>query len=236
MRSARGGRWHARSANKSSRCGASRTARLAAVRRRLLAPRGCRCRWDTRRRQHRLPLPRPRFRRRRALHPHAVAGQASTRLPACGRIRSLERHRLIWVWPGDPARADPALVPDLHWNDDPAWEGDGDTLFARLRLPADHRQPDGPHARDLRACDQHRPPRHRRNARRRPRTTSAPSRSTRWMPDIDAPPFWRTQLGQPGNVDRWQIIRFEAPCTIVLDVGVAPGRHRRARRAIAPRA
>jgi phenylpropionate dioxygenase-like ring-hydroxylating dioxygenase large terminal subunit len=46
--------------------------------------------------------------------------------------------------------------------------------------------------------------------------------STRWMLDIDAPPFWRTQLGKPGNVDRWQIIRFEAPCTIVLEVGVAP--------------
>jgi vanillate O-demethylase monooxygenase subunit len=29
-------------------------------------------------------------------------------------------------------------------------------------------------------------------------------------------------LGKSGNVDRWQIIRFEAPCTIVLDVGVAP--------------
>jgi vanillate O-demethylase monooxygenase subunit len=41
------------------------------------------------------------------------------------------------------------------------------------------------------------------------------------MLDIDAPPFWRTQLQKPGNVDRWQIIRFEAPCTIVLDVGVA---------------
>lgn len=46
--------------------------------------------------------------------------------------------------------------------------------------------------------------------------------ATRWMHDIDAPPFWRTQLGKPGNVDRWQIIRFEAPCTIVLDVGAAP--------------
>ena len=30
------------------------------------------------------------------------------------------------------------------------------------------------------------------------------------------------KLGKPGNVDRWQIINFEAPCTIVLDVGVAP--------------
>src|SRR5262245_13356147 len=58
-----------------------------------------------------------------------------------------------------------------------------------------------------------------------PMTTTHSGRtvtSTRWMPDIDAPPFWRTQLGKPGNVDRWQIISFEAPCTIVLDVGVAP--------------
>jgi vanillate O-demethylase monooxygenase subunit len=45
---------------------------------------------------------------------------------------------------------------------------------------------------------------------------------TRWMKDIDAPPFWRGQLGKPGNVDRWQIINFEAPATIAIDVGVAP--------------
>ena len=41
------------------------------------------------------------------------------------------------------------------------------------------------------------------------------------MIDIDAPPFWRSQLGRPGNVDRWQIIHFEAPATIAIDVGVA---------------
>jgi phenylpropionate dioxygenase-like ring-hydroxylating dioxygenase large terminal subunit len=45
---------------------------------------------------------------------------------------------------------------------------------------------------------------------------------TRWMHDIEPPPFWRAQLGKPGKVDRWQIIRFEAPATIAIDVGVAP--------------
>jgi vanillate O-demethylase monooxygenase subunit len=45
---------------------------------------------------------------------------------------------------------------------------------------------------------------------------------TRWMRDIDPPPFWSAQLGKPGKVDRWQIIRFEAPSTIAIDVGVAP--------------
>jgi vanillate O-demethylase monooxygenase subunit len=42
------------------------------------------------------------------------------------------------------------------------------------------------------------------------------------MLDVEPPPFWRAQLGKSVNVDRWQIINFEAPCTIVLDVGVAP--------------
>ena len=40
----------------------------------------------------------------------------------------VERHRYVWVWPGDPALADPDTVPDLYWNDDPAWAGDGKTI------------------------------------------------------------------------------------------------------------
>ncbi|MGY3443054.1 phenylpropionate dioxygenase-like ring-hydroxylating dioxygenase large terminal subunit [Bradyrhizobium sp. USDA 4473] len=45
---------------------------------------------------------------------------------------------------------------------------------------------------------------------------------TRWMKGIAAPPFWAKQLQKPGPVDRCQIIRFEAPCTINIDVGVVP--------------
>jgi len=45
---------------------------------------------------------------------------------------------------------------------------------------------------------------------------------TRWMRGIEAPPFWAEQLQKPGLVDRWQIIRFEAPGTVNIDVGVAP--------------
>jgi vanillate O-demethylase monooxygenase subunit len=49
---------------------------------------------------------------------------------------------------------------------------------------------------------------------------------TRWMHNIDAPPFWLKNMrdkfpGFEGKVDRWQIIRFEAPSTIRIDVGVA---------------
>ncbi|MBL0421786.1 aromatic ring-hydroxylating dioxygenase subunit alpha [Ramlibacter sp. AW1] len=37
-------------------------------------------------------------------------------IPRAARVPAypvLERHRLVWFWPGDPQRADPALVPEL---------------------------------------------------------------------------------------------------------------------------
>lgn len=134
---------------------------------------------------------------------------------------ALERHRFVWVWPGDPALADPALVPDLHWNDDPEWVGDGKTMFAKCdyRLFVDNLM-DLTHESFVHATSIG-----NKHVAETPMETIQKGRtvtSSRWMLDIDAPPFWRTQLGKPGNVDRWQIINFEAPCTIVLDVGVAP--------------
>ena len=152
-----------------------------------------------------------------------------TRMPSQDRVRpsakvrafpAVEKYRLVWIWPGDPAKADEAKVPDLHWNSDPAWEGDGATLFAKCdyRLLIDNLM-DLTHETFVHATSIG----HKAIAETAPATTHD-ERSvtvTRLMLEIDAPPFWRTQLQKPGNVDRWQIIRFEAPCTIVLDVGVA---------------
>src|SRR3954452_6842019 len=49
---------------------------------------------------------------------------------------------------------------------------------------------------------------------------------TKWMMGIEPPPFWRRNLqdrypGYEGLVDRWQIIRWTAPSTVAIDVGVA---------------
>ena len=133
----------------------------------------------------------------------------------------VEKHRFVWVWPGDPALADPSKVPDLHWNDDPEWEGDGKTIPVKCdyRLVIDnlmdltheafvHGSSIGNHAVA--------------EAPFEPTHTERTATITRWMRDIEPPPLWAAQLGKPGNVDRWQIIRFEAPCTIAIDVGVAP--------------
>lgn len=60
---------------------------------------------------------------------------------ACVRAYPVvERHRFIWLWMGDPALADPALVPDMHWNHDPAWAGDGKTIHVKCdyRLVVDN--------------------------------------------------------------------------------------------------
>jgi phenylpropionate dioxygenase-like ring-hydroxylating dioxygenase large terminal subunit len=134
---------------------------------------------------------------------------------------AVERHRFVWLWMGDPALADPTTIPDMHWNHDPAWAGDGKTIRVKCdyRLVVDNLM-DLTHETFVHS-----------SSIGNEAVAEAPfdvthgektATVTRWMRGIDAPSFWASQLGKPGPVDRWQIIRFEAPCTIVLDVGVAP--------------
>jgi phenylpropionate dioxygenase-like ring-hydroxylating dioxygenase large terminal subunit len=133
----------------------------------------------------------------------------------------VERHRFLWIWPGDPSLADPALVPDLHWNDDPAWAADGKVIHVKCdyRLVIDNLM-DLTHETYVHGSSIG-----NRAVAEAPFTVTHSQRTatvTRWMRDIEPPPFWRAQLGKPGKVDRWQIINFEAPATIAIDVGVAP--------------
>ena len=133
----------------------------------------------------------------------------------------VERHRFIWIWPGDPALADPAAIPDLHWNHDPAWAGDGKLISVKCdyRLVVDNLM-DLTHETYVHASSIG-----NRSVAEAPFDVTHSDRFatvTRWMRDVDPPPFWAGQLGKPGKVDRWQIIRFEAPCTVAIDVGVAP--------------
>jgi phenylpropionate dioxygenase-like ring-hydroxylating dioxygenase large terminal subunit len=132
-----------------------------------------------------------------------------------------EKHRFIWLWPGDPALADPALIPDLHWNKDPDWAGDGGLIKVNCdyRLVLDNLM-DLTHETFV-----HGSTIGNAAVAEAPFETTHGDKTvtvTRWMRDIDPPPFWRGQLQKPGNVDRWQIITFQSPATIAIDVGVAP--------------
>jgi vanillate O-demethylase monooxygenase subunit len=133
-----------------------------------------------------------------------------------------ERHRLVWIWPGDPALADPAKLPDFHWNDGTEWVGEGGTfvsLKCDWRLVVDNLM-DLTHETYVHS-----------DTIGHDAITESPFEAThddrtatltRWMIGIEPPPFWAKQLGKPGLVDRWQIVRFEAPAVVVGDVGVAP--------------
>jgi phenylpropionate dioxygenase-like ring-hydroxylating dioxygenase large terminal subunit len=145
---------------------------------------------------------------------------------ACVRRFPLaEKHRFIWVWPGDPALADESLIPDLHWNHDPAWAGDGKMIRVQCdyRLVIDNLM-DLTHETFVHGSSIG-----NRAVAEAPFVATHGERMatvTRWMENIEAPPFWAGQIqqarGYQGPVDRWQIIRFEAPCTVAIDVGVAP--------------
>lgn len=146
-------------------------------------------------------------------------------IPPQARVRAYpvaERYRWIWVWMGEPARADPDLIPDYHWLDDPAWGAKGDVFHVKgnwqlivenlldlTHLAFVHDTTIGNAAVAEQAA---------MNVERRPDGV----RVTRWMIDTPAPPTYVKAGSFTGNVDRWQIIDFTPPGYVRLDVGATP--------------
>jgi phenylpropionate dioxygenase-like ring-hydroxylating dioxygenase large terminal subunit len=139
---------------------------------------------------------------------------------------AVEQHKIVWVWPGDPNRADPKTIPDLHWADDPAWVYGPSYMQMKCdyRLILDNLM-DLTHEAYVHSTSIGQD-----EIAIAPFEVSSEGKHVwlkRIMIDCNAPPFLAFQLkvarGLPGDhVDRWQIIRFEAPSTVVIDVGVAP--------------
>src|SRR6185503_990767 len=53
------------------------------------------------------------------------------RIPTAARVKSYpvtEKHKWVWIWMGDPAKADPALVPDFSTADKPGWTSVGSLI------------------------------------------------------------------------------------------------------------
>ena len=132
-----------------------------------------------------------------------------------------ERHRFVWVWIGERDKADPALIPDLWPCSYPDWRFDGGhyRVGCNYRLMIDNLM-DLTHETHVHA-----------GSIGQPEILEAPLECSvdgdvvtlsRWMPGIDAPPFWRGALKREGLVDRWQICRFLLPSAVMIDVGVAP--------------
>ena len=137
----------------------------------------------------------------------------------------VSRYRYIWVWLGDPELADPDTIPDMHQMDHPDWAGDGRTIHAdcNYQLIVDNlmdlTHEEFVHGSSIGQAE----------LSESDFITTHDDKTvtvTRWMRNIDPPPFWKKNLADrfpdyQGKVDRWQIIHFEAPSTVCIDVGVA---------------
>jgi len=150
-----------------------------------------------------------------------VPGQSQ--VPPGAAVRSypvIEKWRWIWIWMGDPTQADEALIPDFHWNDDPAWVSQGDrfSVGGGYRLLIDNLL-DLSHVQYIHASTLGTesvvdfPVEARRDGDQ--------VHVDRWIMDGPPPPMFEKAAGFNDDVDRWQLITWNAPSHIVIDVGCA---------------
>ncbi len=142
------------------------------------------------------------------------------------RVRSypiVERDRYVWIWMGDPALADPASVPDCHWQDDPAWRSKpGYKYFAASYLLIidnllDFSHLSFVHATTLGGSQS--------MATTRPRLDRQDwgIRVTRLYPGDPMPPYIARLASFAAPVDRWQIYDWHLAGNILsMDSGIAP--------------
>jgi vanillate O-demethylase monooxygenase subunit len=136
------------------------------------------------------------------------------------RYPVVEKHRFVWVWIGDPELARDSAVPELQCCSDPAWVFEGSTYRVKCnyQLLVDNLM-DLSHETYVHpsSIGQH-------EILEAPIHAQSDEKSvtvTRWMYNIDPPPFWAANLRSFDKCDRWQICQFSLPANVLIDVGVA---------------
>lgn len=150
-----------------------------------------------------------------------MPGQSGVHKDATIRVYPvLERHRFVWVWIGDPALAHKSKIPNLPWCSDPKWIFDGGTYHTNCDylLLVDNLM-DLSHETFVHpsSIGQHEIADAPIKSEAGPQTVTL----TRWMHNIDPPPFWSANLRSNAKCDRWQICHFSLPANVMIDVGVA---------------
>lgn len=145
---------------------------------------------------------------------------------ACVKAYPLEeRHGMLWIWPGDPARADSELIPDYWYYDHPDW--DTDTQYMHVKgnymLLVDNLL-DLSHTNFVHAGILGDPDRAPRTVNKTERTEKGVV--DRWlMPDMPMIAGWAETIKDrwaQGNVDFWIDMFWEPACNLMLDLGVKP--------------
>ncbi len=152
---------------------------------------------------------------------------AQDNIPPDARVRSYpvaERHKLIWIWMGDPARADERLIEDFHWLDDPAWRHKGERLELKgnylllMENLCDLTHLPFVHASSLSATAVA----HHENPGEVHREGNSVS-VERWTENVPVTSYFRAVAGFPRDavVDRWMNLVFTPPAFVRLDIGAA---------------
>ncbi|MEQ3549599.1 aromatic ring-hydroxylating dioxygenase subunit alpha [Pseudonocardia nematodicida] len=154
----------------------------------------------------------------------AVPGQ--TRVPRTARLARypvVEQDSFVWVWIGDPGRADVTTIPRATWLNDPQWTvvSGMEPLRARFGLLVDNLL-DLSHETYLHGGYIGTP-----EVAATPITTEVDDdagvvRVSRRMADAECPPFYSRSTGLSGRISRWQDIEYFPPCLYTLHSRIAP--------------
>jgi phenylpropionate dioxygenase-like ring-hydroxylating dioxygenase large terminal subunit len=164
-----------------------------------------------------------------------VAAPTQDRIPTGARVRRypvLERYGFVWLWMGDPERADPAKLIDIPNYDNPAW---GRTAGGDMPIACDY----------LYMVDNLLDPAHvawvHLSSFAGAKTDSAPLSIDvgaegvtvwRWLMDAPPPAYYAKLVKFAGHADRKQHYEMVLPGIGVNMSVYAPARHGRASRCI----
>ncbi len=148
---------------------------------------------------------------------------------------AVERHLGLWFWPGDPARADPALIPDFAYLADPAREAERGHLVIKgnYELMTDNLM-DLTHAEFI----------HRESfgtngsiftGKQTVRQEADGAIWNNWDMEGAEPPGWALPMLDAGaKVDQWLHMRWHAPASMDLSIGLAKADTGRAELVVPP--
>lgn len=160
-----------------------------------------------------------------------IANPFSDTVPKGAQIRSWpveERHNAVWIWAGDPARTDPCLIPDFSALDRPC----GPPLTGLMPMKAgyefgtdnlmDLSHIEFVHTGSFAGAGVIFAGKH--NIRQEGETLH----SDWWMPNVAAPAHTMGVYPPDTRCDHWLEMRWNAPASMLLEVGATPVRQERA--------
>jgi len=154
-----------------------------------------------------------------------IPGQAQIPPKTCVKtFPVVERHRLVWIWMGDPSLANPKDIVDYFWHDSPNWRMKPGYIHyqANYKLIIDnlldftHLAWVHPNTLGTESAAGLKPQIERDNNGAGTLTIS------RWYHNDDMPNLHKSVASFEGKVDRWQIYQWTPPAFLRMDAGSAP--------------